>query len=218
MKTTETGLQKHVIDELRWEPSLDSSRIGVYVEHGVVALSGHVRSLLERQLAEQAVKRVRGVTAVANEVQVELLPDARRDDVSIARAAKDALLWNVQVPEQALQVTVSHGWVTLEGEVPFQYQKAAAKDAVSRLAGVLGVADRVRIRPSMTAKDVKRRLNAALHRQANLEAEGIEVDASGTEVVLRGRVSSWNERDRVQDAAWSIPGVTAVDNLLAVQP
>lgn len=217
MKTRQSDLQKRVHDKLLHEPGLDSSRIGVYVDRGVVALSGYVHSLVERHLAEQAARRAAGVDAIANELQVDLLPNTRRDDVSIAQAVRDALHWNVQAPEHALKVTVSNGCVTLAGTVQTDLQRLAAKEVTGQLEGVISVVDRIGVHPTIDARRVKRQLAAALHRNATREAGDIEIETHGGEIILRGTVPSWSERDRVQEAAWSIPGVTAVDNLLAVQ-
>jgi osmotically-inducible protein OsmY len=217
MKTMQSGLQQQVQTELEWEPGLDSSRIGVFVEKGVVSLTGHVRSLPERNAAERAVKRVRGVTAVANELQVDLLDADVRDDVQIARTAQQSLLWNIRVPAERIKVTVRDGWITLEGTVSQAFERLAAERAVEHLAGVVGVTNRIELRPEVSPRDVRHRLTSALHRYAQLEASGIEVESTGGKIVLRGHVSSWAERDLVQEAAWSAPGVTEVDNLLVVE-
>jgi osmotically-inducible protein OsmY len=217
MKTMQSNLQQNILDELKWEPSLDSSRIGVSVENGVVVLTGHVRNLVEKNIAEQAVKRVRGVSAVANELTIDILSGFVRDDVQIAKAAQLALQWNVMVPEDRLKVTVSGGWVSLEGEVPFGYQRRAAQSAVEQLVGVRGVTNKITVCPDVSPVDLRRRLNAALHRYARLEAANIDTITEGSKVVLTGKVHSWAERDQVQDAAWSAPGVTEVDNRIAVE-
>lgn len=218
MKTIQTNLQQDILDELKWEPSLDSSRIGVSVERGVVVMTGHVRSLWERGIADQAVKRVRGVTALANELQVDLLDGTERDDVQIAKAVQNALQWNVMVPDNRLKVTVSKGWVTVEGEVPFAYQRRATQTAVQQLVGVRGYTDRITVRPEVSPTDLRQRLNAALHRYASLEAGKVVTSTDGGKVVLSGTVHSWAERDQVQNAAWSAPGVSEVDNRIAVSP
>jgi osmotically-inducible protein OsmY len=216
MKSTQSSLQQDILDELRAEPSIDSSRIGVRVEHGIVELTGQVRTLIERQAAERAAKRVRGVNALANELEVDLLTEHQRGDVDLAEAARSALLWNVSVPEKKVQVTVQKGWVTLDGRVPFAHQRTAAESAVSALTGVLGVENCIAIAPTVSANDVYRKLSASLHRYAQLEVDEIVVKADGSRVVLEGAVHSWAERDLVQEAAWNVPGVTQVDNRLAV--
>jgi osmotically-inducible protein OsmY len=217
MKTAQTSLQKDILDELQWEPSLDSSRIGVSIEKGVAVLTGHVRNLVERGVAERAAKRVRGVTAVANELTVDLGRLEARDDADIAKAAVQALSWNVMVPQNRVQVTVSNGVVTLEGEVGYAYQRTAAQNTVEQLTGVKSVYNRLVVKPSVAPIDLRRKLNAALHRYARVEAEGINADVEGSRVVLRGKVHSWAERDIVQEAAWAAPGVSEVDNRLSIE-
>jgi osmotically-inducible protein OsmY len=217
MKTAQTSLQKDILDELQWEPSLDSSRIGVSIEKGVAVLTGHVRNLVERGVAERAAKRVRGVTAIANELTVDLGRLEARDDADIAKAAVQALSWNVMVPQNRVQVTVSNGVVTLEGEVGYAYQRTAAQNTVEQLTGVKSVYNRLVVKPSVAPIDLRRKLNAALHRYARVEAEGINADVEGSRVVLRGKVHSWAERDIVQEAAWAAPGVSEVDNRLSIE-
>ena len=217
MKTTHTSLQKDILDELQWEPSLDSSRIGVSIEKGVAVLTGHVRNLVERGIAERAAKRVRGVAAIANELVVDLGRLEARDDADIAKSAVQALSWNVMVPQGKVQVSVTNGCVTLEGEVGYGYQRTAAQNTVEQITGVKSVVNRLRVTPSVEPIDLRRKLNAALHRYARVEAEGIHADVEGSRVVLRGKVHSWAERDIVQDAAWAAPGVAEVDNLLTIE-
>ena len=217
MKTAHTSLQKDILDELQWEPSLDSSRIGVSIEKGVAVLTGHVRNLVERGIAERAAKRVRGVAAIANELVVDLGRLEARDDADIAKSAVQALSWNVMVPQGKVQVSVTNGCVTLEGEVGYGYQRTAAQNTVEQITGVKSVVNRLRVTPSVEPIDLRRKLNAALHRYARVEAEGIHADVEGSRVVLRGKVHSWAERDIVQDAAWAAPGVAEVDNLLTIE-
>jgi osmotically-inducible protein OsmY len=216
MKTVQSSLQHDITNELQWDPILDSSRIGVAVDKGVVVLSGHVRNWMERSAAEEAVKRVRGVTTVANELQVDLAPTHVRDDVDIGKAARDVLRWSVLVPDEDIKVTVSKGRLTLEGKVPYDYQRRAALNAVEHLTGVVGVTNLIQVAPDVSPTDLRRKLTAALHRYAQLEADGIQVQTEGGKVVLSGKARSWCERDLVQDAAWSAPGVTEVDNRIVV--
>ncbi len=217
MKTIDSTLQKEILEELQWEPSLDSSRIGISIEKGVAVLTGHVRNLVERGIAERAVKRVRGVSAVANDLVVDLDRVLVRDDADIAKAALQALQWNVMVPHEKIQLSVTNGVVTLEGEVAHGYQRTSAQNTVEQLTGVKSVTNRIRVQPSAAPLDVRRKLNQALHRYARLEAEAISADVEGNRVVLRGKVHSWAERDIVQDAAWSAPGVSEVDNRIQVE-
>ncbi|HEX6810410.1 MAG TPA: BON domain-containing protein [Planctomycetota bacterium] len=216
MQTTQSDLQNNVLAELRWEPGIDSSRIGVAIEKGVVELTGQVRTFTEKRAAEAAVKRVRGVFAVANELEVDLLSIHVRSDVDIAKAAIDALRWNVNVPDERLKVSVDKGWVTLEGSVSAAYQRLAAEYAVESLTGVKGVLNHITVAPATSAKDVRRQLTTALHRYAQLEADAVQVAADGAKVTLTGKVHSWAERDLVQGAAWRVPGVTHVDNRILV--
>ncbi len=216
MKTLTSNLRQNVLDELEWEPSIDAARIGVAVEKGVVVLTGHVRSLLDRRRAEEVAKRVRGVYAVANELAVDLIDAFQRDDVQIATAVEQALRWNVSLPADRFRVVVSKGWVTVEGEVPFAYQRQALQDTVEHILGVRGLTNRVTVRPSVAPNDLRRRINTALHRYAQVEAENVEVDVTGSKISLGGKVRSWAERDQVQAAAWSAPGVTEVDNHIEV--
>lgn len=216
MQTTQSDLQNDVLAELRWEPGIDSSRIGVAIEKGVVELTGQVRTFAEKRAAEGAVKRVRGVNAVANELEVELLSTHVRGDVDIAKAAVDALHWNVNVPDQHIKVSVAKGRVTLEGSVPNAYQRLAAESAVESLTGVKGVVNNIVLSPQASTKDVRRQLTVALHRYAQLEADSVQIAADGDKVTLTGKVRSWAERDLVQGAAWKVPGVAHVDNRILV--
>jgi osmotically-inducible protein OsmY len=216
MKTMLNSLQKDVESELQWDPILDSARIGVAVDQGVVVLTGHVRNWMERHAAEEAVKRVRGVNTVANELKVDLQPAETRDDVEIGRIARDALRWNVLVPDEQIKVTVANGWVTLDGKVPYDFQRRNALAAVQHLTGVVGVSNLIRIETQVSPLDLRRKLTAALHRYAQLEADHIQVKTEGSKVTLTGKVRSWPERDLVQETAWSAPGVTDVDNRLMV--
>ncbi|MFO1078051.1 MAG: BON domain-containing protein [Planctomycetota bacterium] len=216
MKSVSSNLQQDVIAELDWDPSIDNSRIGVAVEKGVVVLTGHVRSLVERRRAEELVKRMRGVHAVVDELRVDLLDDQRRDDVQLATTVEHALRWNAIVPAERVKVAVSNGWVTLDGEFPFAYQREAAQQAVEHIVGVRGVTNHIVLHPQVSPTDLRRRLNTALHRYAQVEAGRIRTEVEGGRIVLSGTVRSWAERDQVQDAAWSAPGVTEVDNLIEV--
>jgi osmotically-inducible protein OsmY len=216
MRTAAAELQSEVLNEIRQEPSVDIARVGVAVERGVVTLTGQVRTLAERQTVEAAAKRVRGVTAVANELLVDLLDEHVRGDVEIANAAVDALRWHVNVPEERIKVAVAKGWVTLTGEVPAYYQRSAAESAVLFLTGVRGVTNSIVLKPTAKVRDVRHQLAAPLHRYAQVEAEGIEVLTEGDKVTLNGRVHTWAERDLVQGAAWRVPGIAHVDNRLLV--
>jgi osmotically-inducible protein OsmY len=209
-------LQKKVLDALDWEPSLDASRIGVAVNDGIVTLNGQVPSWAELWTAERVIKRMTGVKGVANDLEVKLPGDAQRTDTDLAAAAVRAMEWDVQVPNQKLQVRVANGWLTLEGKVEWQYQREAAERAVRHLLGVRGVSNQITLVPKVTPADLKKRIEDALKRSAELEARLIRVETKGGAVVLDGTVHSWAERDRAEQAVWAAPGVVSVEDHLAV--
>jgi osmotically-inducible protein OsmY/prolyl-tRNA editing enzyme YbaK/EbsC (Cys-tRNA(Pro) deacylase) len=215
---TDTNLQQDVIDELVWEPSLDAAAIGVAAEDGVVTLTGQVPSFAEKWTAEHVAKRVAGVRGVANEITVRLPGTHARTDSDIARAALHALEWDVWVPEQRITVTVSDGWVKLDGTVDTQHQKLAAARAVRALIGVNGVTNLITVTPTVQPADVTTKITAAFQRSAVLDARQVQVETDGGRVVLHGNVRTWAERATAEQAAWAAPGVVEVDNQITVQP
>lgn len=218
MNVQEAALQREVRQELEWEPRLGSSAVDVSVAaHGVVTLAGVVKSYAEKVAAERAAKRVRGVHAVVNDVDVKLPMSHERNDADIADAVVQALEWNVLVPHDTIEARVSEGWVRLEGVVDWNYQRAAAEESVQQLAGVKGVTNLITVKARVTVHDVRERIEAALGRNAELTAHRIKVEAQGGNVILRGQVQSWGERAAAESAAWGAPGVTTVNDELQVE-
>ena len=212
----DSQLQSAVMDELKWEPSINAADIGVAAKEGVVTLTGWVRSYPEKQAAERAAKRVAGVKAVAEEIEIRLPGIYERTDSDIAKSAVAALAWNVMVPRDSVKVMVEHGWVTLEGEVGWQYQRRAAGDSVRNLPGVKGVSNLVQMKAIVDTVHLKKNIEQALIRNAQFDASQINVEAVDGAVVLRGRVRSWAEKDEAENVAWSAPGVKKVENAVTV--
>jgi osmotically-inducible protein OsmY len=212
---TDMQLREDVEQELLSEPSVLSTNIGVIVEAGVVTLAGKVETFPEKWGAEKAALRVSGVKAVANEIEVKLTTDSRRADQEIAQAATNSLQWNIALPAN-LQVVVEDGWVTLKGKVNWQYQKRLAEDTVRWLTGVKGITNAITVKPRVAPSVVKAKIESAIMRNAFLDAKGIQVRADDGKVTLEGTVYSWLEKEQAEDAAWSAPGVTEVDNKLVV--
>jgi len=209
-------LRATIVNELEFEPSVDASHIGVTVEKGIATLTGHVSSYAEKLAAEAAVRRVAGVRALAEEIEVRFSADKKTADDEIAKRALDIIDWDVTVPDGAVQVKVERGWITLTGAVEWQYQRKAAEEDVRRLTGVKGVVNQIILKPSITVADVQRRIEDALRRRADVEAKAIRIRVDGAKVMLEGTVQNWDERQAVERAAWSAPGVQSVEDRLTV--
>ena len=207
---TDSQLQQDVMAELKWEPAVHSAQIGVEVKDGVVTLAGDVSSYTEKWNAERAAQRVIGVKALAVEMKVKLSEFGKRTDADIAESAKNILRWTSSLPADGIKVLVEGGWLTLSGEVEWQYQRQAAADSVRYLSGVTGVSNQIAIKPSISATVVKSDIEAALKRRATDDANNIIVEVKGADVTLTGTVHSWAERDLATLSAWGSAGVRNV--------
>jgi osmotically-inducible protein OsmY len=212
---TDSQLQVDVMEELKWEPGVDHERIGVSVTKGVVALSGNVRSYAEKLLAERTVRRVKGVRAVAEELEVVYDWEPKRSDSEIAKCVADILEWDPMMP-RGIQVTVEGGVVRLTGKVEWNYQRDLAVEDTSKIAGVVRIDCQLKVAPNISTADLRERIEQAFERNADLEAEKIVVEAQAGKVTLSGRVSSWNKRYLAESAAWAAPGVAQVEDKLMV--
>lgn len=210
------NLHQAVLDELEWDPRFNAAHIGVSVNDGIVTLTGHVGSYAEKVAAERAAKRVAGVRGVAQEIDVRYPSDKKTADDQIAKRALDILAWNTTIPEHKISVTVQKGWVTLSGDVKWGYQRLDAENAVRRLSGVTGITNAIKVAPAVSAPDVKDRIEKALRRHVETEANAIRVSVSGGKVTLEGKVKAWYERDLAERTAWSAPGVTNVEDRISI--
>jgi osmotically-inducible protein OsmY len=213
---TDWEIRKNVEQELNFEPSINAAEIGVAVNDGIVTLSGRVDSYWEKIAAEEAAARVAGVKAVVNELEIRLPISSERTDEDIARAAVNRLEWTITVPKDRIKVKVSKGWVTLEGEVDWQFQKNAAEQAIHDLVGVKGVINHIVVKEQPSTAEIKSAIEEALKRSAEVDANRISVEVQSDKVILKGTVRSWFEREEAERAAWRAPGVRSIDNRIVV--
>ena len=214
LEKTDSEIKTDVLLELKYEPSVKATDIGVIVKDGTVTLNGYATSYGEKWDAVNAAKRVRGVNAVADEIKVKLTYSYDRTDGDIATNAVNQIKWSTTIPENSVQITVRDGWITLEGEVEWRYQYTAAQDVMQYLAGVKGVSNLITIKPKLAPVDISIAIKAAFERNAQLEADSIEVDTLGNNVILSGKVGNYAEREEAERVAWAAPGVYSVDNQL----
>jgi osmotically-inducible protein OsmY len=216
---TDRQLQQRVMDELAFDPSVKAGHVGVSARDGIVTLTGHVESYAEKYAAERAVRRIGGVKAVAQELEVRLSADKKTADDEIATRAVKLLEWDVAIPRGVVNVKVEHGIITLTGEVDWGYQRVEAEYDVRKLGGVLGVVNNIKVRPQAQPADVHAKIRAALERAADVDANAITVDVKSGKVILGGKVASWVERQAAERAAWAAPGVMTVeDNIVIARP
>lgn len=213
---TDAQLKKDVTAELEWDPAVNATHIGVAVQDGVVTLSGHLDTYAEKSAMERAVQRVAGVHAVAMEVDVRLDPKLSRHDSDIAAAAEAAFRWHTLIPSERIRLKVEKGWVTLTGEVDWEYQRHNAETAIRNLTGVLGVSNAITLKTQPAPANINQRIRDALRRQADEEVKHIEVSVKGSRATLQGTVHSWAERSAAAGAVWAAPGISEVVNELRV--
>ena len=213
---TDSEIQNDVMDELKWEPFLKASDIGVAVTDGIVTLSGTVDTYGKKVLAEIAAKRVAGVKAVAENIKVKLLNEGKRNDTEIATAVVNAIKWHSSIPEGKIKVKVEGGWVSLDGEVEWEFQRNSARTVVENLSGVIGISNNIKIIPLVSTVDIKRKISAAFHRNATVDSEKITIGVDGSKITLTGTVRSYSEKKEAENAAWLAPGVNRVENELKI--
>jgi osmotically-inducible protein OsmY len=210
-------LRQDILDELNFDPEVQSAHIGVAVDKGVVTLTGHVATYAEKLAADAAVRRVKGVRAVAEELEVRVPNHKKTADDEIAARAADIVSWDSRLPQNQIRITVHNGWLYLEGEVDWQFQRAEAQERVSKLTGLVGVVNNITIRNQPTLPDIRRHIEEAFRRNAELDAEQLRITVQdGGQVKLDGNVHDWSERAAAENAVWSVPGVTKLESHLRI--
>ena len=215
---TDSEIERDVKAEFGWNPDLKSTDIAISVKNGVVTLVGFVPRYIDKYEAEKAAKRVAGVLAVANDIEIRLPAVDERPDPEIAREVVTALKNQLPFSHERIKAVVRNGWVTLEGDVEWQYQRLTAERAVRPLKGVKGIINDIKTKPRVEPSDIKQKIQEAFRRSAEVDANQITVETSGGEVILKGKVRSWLERDEAERVAWRAPGVTKVDDRIVVSP
>ena len=205
------------MDQLRWEPFLNASKIGVSVNNGIVTLSGQVDTYSKKVLAEKATKKVAGVKAIAEDIQIGLSKTYLKTDAEVAQAVVNALKWHTMIPEDKIKVTVEDGIVKLEGEVEWEYQLTQARTSVENLIGVRSVTNLISVKPKVTPTDVQQKINSAFLRSASIDAAKITAEVLGNRVILHGKVRSFAEKDDAENAAWAAPGIISVESKLSIE-